>query len=137
MNGGHMKRTFLTLLVAALLAVSSASWGADALIERLMHTSPDSTRDISVHTFFAAVSEVLNGRLTNAQVKTFLNVTPADEAEYDQLAALVTGSDGAKAIVVQGFHSIFLLAEVRVTGYETESDVRDKLGLTNPPDPSE
>ncbi len=132
-----MKRTILTLLVAALLAVSSATWGADALIERLMHTSPNSDRHIAVHTFFAAVSEVLNGRLTNANVKTYLAMTPADETEYDQLAALVTGNDGAKAIVVQGFHSAFILAEDRIAGYDTESNVRDKLGLTNPPDPSE
>ena len=90
-----MKRTFLTLLVAALLAVSSAALGADALIERLMHTSPDRTRHIAVHTFFAAVSEVLNGRLTNTNVKNFLSMTPADEADYAQLAAIIrNGNNG-------------------------------------------
>jgi hypothetical protein len=102
-----------------------------------MHTSPDSTRHIAVHTFFAAACEVLNGRITNANVKTFLSMTLADETEYDQLTALVTGTDGQKAIVIEGFHSAFILAEGRITGYDTESDVRDKLGLTNPPDPSE
>ncbi len=135
-----MKRLAFFIVLALgllILPVSSVAWGADALIERLMHTSPDSERDISVHTFFAAVSEVLNGRLTNANVKSYLAMTPADIAEYDQLAALVTGNDGKKAQAVLGMHSVFLLAEVRILGYDTESNVRDKLGLTNPPDPSE
>ena len=55
-----------------------------ALVERLMG-DPFSTdaEKISVHDFFAAQQEIISGRLTVANVKTFLAMDTATAAEYD------------------------------------------------------
>lgn len=102
-----------------------------ALIERLMKMEAPA---IPVHTFFAAQQEILSGRLTVAQVKTFLQMNAAAIAEYDALIALApTGTTTAaianKALYISGIHAVFLLAESRVPGYDTPTAVRIKLGL--------
>ncbi len=114
-----------------------------ALVERIMQwgrvesdTAPPAfepeDRWVATHAFFAAQLEVLQGNLTVAQVKTFLNMTAADEVDYDAMIALVTALPTLeeKHVKTQQFHSIFLLAELRLSGqYDTPADVRTKIGI--------
>lgn len=79
--------------------------------------------------FFAAASEVERGALTSAQVKSFLEMTAADEVDWDALAALVTGTAAARLAVIQRIHAVFILAEGRYPGYDTPANVRSKLGI--------
>jgi len=100
-----------------------------ALVERLMHTDPDVTRFIPVHTFFAAMSELSVGNITVAQVKTFWNTTAADDVDLDALIAAAPAGDAAKALYIQKLHAVFILAESTVPGYDTPAGVRTKLGI--------
>ncbi len=101
-----------------------------ALVERLMHhdTEPES-RFIAVHSFFAAASEVERGALTALQVQSYLDMTAEDIVDWDAMVALVTGTAVQRLQVIQRFHSVFILAEVRAPGYETPAGVRSKLGI--------
>lgn len=102
-----------------------------ALIDRLMKLE---TPPIPVHDFFAAQNEVIAGRLTVAQVKTFLQMDAGAIAEYDALVATApTGTTALaianKAIFISSLHSVFMLAEARYPGYSTPAEVRSKLGI--------
>lgn len=102
------------------------------LVERLMG-EPGYTK-IPVHDFFAAQSEVIRGGLTVAQVKTFLNMTASEQAEYDALVATApTGTSATalanKALFIEKIHAIFILAEKRYPQYSTPAEVRSKLGI--------
>lgn len=102
-----------------------------ALVERLMGLEEPK---IPVHDFFAAQGEVIAGRLTIAQIKTFLNMDAAAQAEYDVLAATApTGSTATatanKAIFIEKIHGVFILAENFYPGYDTPTAVRSKLGI--------
>ena len=102
-----------------------------ALIERLMGLEDPK---IPVHSFFAAQAEIIAGRLTLAQVKTFLDMDAAAQAEYDTLAALApTGTTATalanKALFIEMIHSVFILAEQQYPGYSTAADVRSRLGI--------
>lgn len=104
-----------------------------ALVERLMHLEQP---HISAHAFFAAQQEVIAGRLTVAQVKSFLQMDASAAAEYDALVALAptgttTAAQIARSNYVQSMHSIFMLADYKggVPGYSTPAEVRAKLGL--------
>lgn len=103
-----------------------------ALIERLMHmdTEPESSW-ISVHQFFAGQMEVMMGYLTTSQVKSYYNMDAEDVADYDALVALCPAASkpGERALYIERVHSVFLLAETRVPGYETPANVRTKLGI--------
>jgi len=105
-----------------------------ALVERLMHLDPDPARNMSVHTFFAAITEVQAGQLTAAQVQTYLAMTAADIAEWDAIAALMpTGSTATamanKALWMSRVHAVFILAEQRAPLYSTPAEVRARLGI--------
>jgi hypothetical protein len=115
-----------------------------ALVERLMGLSPDGTTNsnndvaveakIAVHTFFAAQSEIIEGRLTVAGVKNFLNMDAETQAEYDSLVAKAPTGTTALAVAqkqqyINGIHSVFMLAEAKVPGYATPAQVRSKLGI--------
>lgn len=120
-------RLLLMLLILGLPTVSHA-----ALVERLMGI--DGYEKIAVHTFFALNNERIHGRQTRAQVIAALGLSGEDITEYDALAALApTGTtalaEAQKSLFLGSVHSIFLLAEERVTGYTTPSEVRAKLGL--------
>jgi hypothetical protein len=102
-----------------------------ALVERLMGLEEPK---IPVHDFFAAQGEVIAGRLTLAQVKTFLEMDAASQAEYDTLAATApTGATATaianKAIFIEKIHGVFILAEKQYPGYSTPAEVRAKLGI--------
>jgi hypothetical protein len=102
-----------------------------ALVERLMGLEEPK---IPVHDFFAAQQEVVNGTLTAAQVKTYLGMDAAAQAEYDTLIALYpTGTTAVayfnKSTFISRVHSVFILAEQGYPGYDTAAGVRAKLGL--------
>lgn len=117
------------LLVAILLAPIPSQ---AALIERLMGI--DGFEKIAVHTFFALNNERIHGRQTRAQVIAALNLAGSDITEYDALAALAPSGSTAlaeaqKSLFLGSIHSVLILAEERVTGYSTPTEVRAKLGL--------
>lgn len=102
-----------------------------ALVERLMHLEEP---HIPVHDFFAAGHEIVMGRLTVAQVKTYLAMDAAAQTEFNTMVALApTGTTALataqKAQYVESQHSIFILAEGRYPGYSTPAEVRTKLGI--------
>jgi len=102
-----------------------------ALVERLMGLEDPK---ILVHDFFAAANEIVAGRLTVEQVKTYLNMDQTAQDEFDALVALApTGSNAtanaAKALYIESIHSIFILAENLYPGYNTPANVRTKLGI--------
>lgn len=101
-----------------------------ALVERLMGIEEPR---IPVHQFFAAVGEVVQGNITGAQVKSFLNMDAAAQAEWDAMAATQPGPVANKAVWVSHIHAVFLLAETWETGpipgYSTPAEVRTKLGI--------
>lgn len=106
-----------------------------ALVERLMHDSSlPNSEWIHVHDFFAACHEIVHGAITAAQVKSFLNMSAADAAEFDALVAMApTGNAAAavagKAMFISRLHAVFVLAEGRYPGYNTATAVRGKLGI--------
>jgi hypothetical protein len=102
-----------------------------ALVERLMGLEEPK---IPVHAFFAASQEVINGRLTAAQVKSFLDMDAAAQTEFDTIAATAPSGTTAlataqKSLWLDGIHGIFLLAEGGYSGYSTAAAVRTKLGI--------
>lgn len=120
------------LLLALLLTLSLPSFGHAALIERIMG-EPGFTK-ISVHTFFALNHERIEGRLTRQNVIDLLGLAGDDITEYDALVVLAPTGTAAlnvaqKAMYLNGVHAVFMLAEVRVAGYDTLAAVRGKLGL--------
>lgn len=118
------------LLILALLLTP---WTAEAaLVERIMGI--DGFEKIHVHKFFALNNERIQGRQTRQNVIDALGLTGDDITEYDALAALApTGTtalaEAQKTMFLESVHSIFILAEERVTGYSTPAQVRAKLGL--------
>ena len=122
-----MRRLYLVLAIVLMPSLSQA-----ALVERLMGM-PGFSR-ISVHTFYALNNERIAGRQTRQNVIDALELTGDDITEYDALAALApTGTtalaEAQKAHFLGQVHSVFLLAEVRIEGYDTPAAVRAKLGL--------
>lgn len=99
-----------------------------ALVERIMHweTEP-ANRWISVHEFFAALSELAGGALTVAQIKSYYQMTPEDEVDFDALVALSPKSTEGRMMLVDRVHSIFLLGETGAPGYSSPTDVRGKI----------
>jgi hypothetical protein len=102
-----------------------------ALVERLMGLEEPK---IPVHDFFAAVQEIISGRLTAAQVKTALGLNSAGQTEFDTLAATAPSGTSAtalanKALWIHSMHSVFILAEGQYAGYSTPAQVRTKLGI--------
>jgi hypothetical protein len=103
-----------------------------ALVERLMGIpfEPDQARKIAVHEFAAGCYEVAFGPRTVAEIKAYYAMTPEDAAEFDALAAKITGTDAVKHRLVFQIEQVFILAEMRAAPfYETPAKVRSRLGL--------
>lgn len=102
-----------------------------ALIERLMGPpfEPDESRHIAVHQFAASGYEVAFGPRTVAQIKNYYAMTPEDAAEFDQLIALVTGTDAQRHRLIFQWEQVLLLAEMRAPFYDTPALVRARLGI--------
>lgn len=102
-----------------------------ALVERLMGLEEPK---IAVHAFFASANEIIAGALTTAQVKAFLAMDTPAANEFDALVATAPTGTAAinlaqKALFISRVHSVFVLAEAAVTGYNTPAAVRTKLGI--------
>lgn len=122
-----MKRVLL-MIVFLVVPLSADA----ALVERIMGIN--GFQKISVHMFFALNNERINGRQTRQNVIDALGLTGDDITEYDALAALAPSgatalAEAQKTLFLESIHSIFILAEERVTGYSTPAEVRAKLGL--------
>jgi hypothetical protein len=103
-----------------------------ALVERLIgHVSEPTERHIPVHDFFAAVQEIISGRLTATQVQDFWQMTAADLTDWDALAATMPpqAQSANRAIWISGLHAVFLLASSGYPTYDTPAAVRTKLGI--------
>lgn len=118
------------LLFALLFCLPSSAQAG--LIERLMHDEGVAEATwIPVHVFFAAINEVAFGALTGTQVRTALNITAGqDLTDWNQLAAQMPATDAPKAMFINRLHGVFILAEAKVTGYNTPAAVRTKLSIT-------
>lgn len=102
------------------------------LVERLMgypFIPDESGQKIQVHTFFAAQVELIAGRVTRPQIKAYWNMDTATATEYDALCNLAPGNTAAQALFVERVHATFILAEDKVPGYSTPTEVRTKLGI--------
>ena len=120
-------RTLLIFMILVLPGTAQAT-----LIERLMGWP--GFEKIAVHTFFAVQHEFAESRMTRQDVIDYLQLTPSDISEYDQLTGKRPVGPTALAMARKGMftstnHSVFLLAEVRAPGYSTPAEVRAKLGL--------
>src|SRR3990172_11106788 len=102
-----------------------------ALIERLMKWEPESLwgPNISSHLFAATCYEVAFGPRTVAQIKTHWQMSVADAAEFDLMAAMVTGADLQKFRKIFEFEQVCMLGQARVPSYDTPALVRARLGL--------
>ena len=103
-----------------------------ALVERLMKWDTElDERHIPVHAFFAAITEVMAGRLTAAQVQSYLAMTPEDIADWNAIVATmpVQAQAANRALWATKMHAVFLLAEDRYPQYSTPAEVRTKLGI--------
>lgn len=58
-----------------------------ALIDRIFHDDPDSTRNIANHAFSAAIWFWATGKITRAQVIAAFSMTTDDEVQLDMLEA--------------------------------------------------
>lgn len=110
------------------------------LVERLMGLNADGTpmdtpdqlaKKIGTHYFFAAIGEVVHGRLTAANVKTMFNMNANEQTELNALAALMPAASNqvGRALFIESIHGLFMLAEGRFPGYSTPAEVRAKLGI--------
>lgn len=103
-----------------------------ALIERLMHhSSEDQSRFMSVHEFFAAITEIMSGQLTAAQVQNYYQMTAADIVDWNAIVATMPAQNQTanRAIFMNRMHSVFILAENRLPLYSTPAEVRARLGI--------
>jgi len=101
-----------------------------SLVERLMHQDTDE-RSMSVHEFFAAITELLYGNLTAAQVQNHYTMTEDDLVDWDALAAQIPAADqlAQRALYIEHLHAAFILAERRAPTYSTPTEVRERLGI--------
>jgi hypothetical protein len=112
-----------------------------ALVERLTYREEPF---IATHAFYAAMIELLMGRVTSAGIKGYLGMDTAAAAELDALIANAPSGTSAtalanRALYVHGIHSIIVLANHREgnsppggtlpPGYDTPAAVRSKLGI--------
>ena len=69
-----------------------------ALIDRIDHTDPDSSRHINKHAWSGAMWFFAEGDFTRAQIVTAYNMTVEDEVQLDQLIIHFQGlTPGKKA----------------------------------------
>lgn len=99
-----------------------------SLVGRLRGDAEDGD-SIAVHQFWAAMREVHFGEVTVAQFKSFFNITGQDATELDQLIALyqAKSTDAEKLEFVDNLHSIFMLVESGSPGYQTNSEINQRL----------
>lgn len=102
-----------------------------ALIERLMALEEPR---ISVHHFFAANQQRMDGALTRQNIIDIFVMDLATVTEYDALMALAPSGSTAlalaqKAMFAEKIHAVLMLAEGRYAGYGSAAAVKLKLGI--------
>lgn len=102
-----------------------------ALVERLMHVDPVESRNISVHEFFASITELIYSKLTAAQIQNYYAMDASDLVDWNALAAQIPAANqtAARALWAEHIHAAFILAERRVPTYSTPAEVRARLGI--------
>lgn len=110
-----------------------------ALYPRLLGTDPARPK-IPVHAFQACICEwgrgKLNGTTANAVIAAVSGVG-LDAGETTDATALVgtiptggtTANQAARANRLSEIDHVFLLADAKAPGYQTEAELRGKLGL--------
>ena len=110
-----------------------------ALVERLCQIDPDEPggepyeRHIATEDFIGGLWDVLGGYHTVTAVKTFYDMTPADEAEMDTLVSQINGVPKLEKTMgrVQRVRSILTKwdrkEDLNVPGYDTVNDIRTQL----------
>lgn len=103
-----------------------------ALIERLMHDLGEPIdRHMSVHEFFASITELLYGKLTQTQIQNYYAMTAEDLVDWSALAAQIPAQNqtAARAMWAEHIHAAFILAEHAIPTYSTPTEVRARLGI--------
>ncbi len=86
----------------------------------------DENPKIAVHTFWSAMVEIDNGEVTVQQVKNYFEMDADTSSDFDWLIGKYNDSTN-KYNFVNLMHVIFILAEVKTTGYATEQALIDRI----------
>lgn len=103
------------------------------LYERLMGLDP--APRIPEHYFASTMGEFARGRITGAQAQSIINecsgapLTPGEVTEANTLLATVSGSATAKLLRAKEIDDVLMLAEQRLTPYNTPALVKTRLGV--------
>ncbi len=82
---------------------------------------------IPVHQFWASLSELTDGKLTAAQVKTaFEIVDGTDLSEWNWLVTKYQASVDKKKFT-ETLHAIFMLAEYKLYGYDVKATLSTRI----------
>jgi hypothetical protein len=81
--------------------------------------------NISVLTFWAMLFEMSKGKITKAQIESYLNLDAGERTEMDWLVGKYNAQPNAtaKAAFVDLMQIIFLLASDKVPGYTTNAEL--------------
>lgn len=82
-------------------------------------------RELNLHAFQAAVSEVMRGKMTAATAQTFFGLTVSERNEVTTLVNRVQGGQ----LTAKEVDDVFLLADGGFPGYTTESELKTRLGV--------
>ena len=138
-ENGAGKSTLVKHLNGLLRPESGAVWVGD------WNAAEHSTAELAVRVGFlfqnpddqlferSVFREVAFGPRTVAQIKTHWQMSVADAAEFDLMAAMVTGADLQKFRKIFEFEQVCMLGQARVPSYDTPALVRARLGLPTPP----
>ena len=106
---------------------------AGSLTLRLTQTDPDESRHIALNPFVEALTDVLGGYHTIAQVKNFYNMTASDQSQLDTLYGKIDSATGIENKLgrIHRLRSILTKWEENIaTGYTTADDIENKfLGI--------
>lgn len=110
-----------------------------ALVERLCQIDPDEPggepyeRHIALNDFVEGLYDILGGYHSVIQMKTFYNMTPEDEAEFDALVAQIQSVAQLQKKLGRIHRVRAILTkwerkdDLNLTGYDTVSDIRMQL----------
>ncbi|KKK58651.1 hypothetical protein LCGC14_3042290 [marine sediment metagenome] len=99
------------------------------LFERITKEDTDSSRFLSGHEVEGAFRAINAGFFTLAEFKTYISSTADDDTDLDNLAALITGNQANKNMVVLGICGIVILGNLHGL---TAAQCRTKLGIDTP-----
>jgi len=111
-------------LVKRLCQLQIAEWPDDGV---------EPGREIAIGPFMGALISVLNGDHTLAQVKSYYNMTPAEEDQLDILQAKIVAGQKLenRLLLTLRLFSIFLwwqrIDDYPIPGYMTVSDIRSRI----------